>query len=121
MSLKKQEEKLMKKIEEKGLERRIRHLRPVKEVGTPVDVEIEEKKYKNTRAITLIFLVTDDYNSPHPPDVSDDEDINYYLNRLKKDKMHDIKSLGYAICSVEDQFNKQLGRIIATGRALKDL
>ncbi len=127
MGLDKQEEELKKKIEKLGLKRIIRHLRFKQILGRCPDIDVKlgkKKKYKNVRAITVSSLVEDE--SLTYQDISSLEDSKEMYEKLVKRGISfdyssevDVISKGLAICKKPDHFNKQLGRVIATGRALK--
>lgn len=124
MTLKEQEKKLMKKVNDNNLVRIVRHFRIKEEFGECLAVVLEDDVYKNTKAITIVALLEEDHSDTsrtHIYDISDDADINMFIRDMKNGSFDDVKGFGYAICSGQDNFNKTLGRLIATGRALKQL
>jgi len=119
MSLKDQENKLLKEIDDLGLERRVRHIRILENYGDTLQVKIEGETYKNTRALTLVMLIDKDTEEDifYFYDIAGDDDLNLLI---RNEYDYKYKALGYAVCSGEDNFNKTKGRLIATGRALKN-
>lgn len=122
MSLKEQEKSMMNEIENEGLERYIRHLRFEKELGESLDVEINGKVYENTSDLTISILIDSgmEYEDKKKLVDSLNQDVKEGKNMtMFKSSDYDVESTGVAICDKRDTFNKRLGRVIATGRALK--
>lgn len=115
MTLKDKEKSLLKKIENKDLERLVRHFRLEKSV----DVELEGEVYKDTKAVTFIVLLKEDDEEVENDyfEINGDADMNRFIEKYRYDSS--VEGIGYAICSDDDNFNKTKGRLIATGRALK--
>lgn len=121
MGIKEQENKLVSKIEEEGLNRLIRHFNISSELGEPMTIEIEGEEYRDTTAVTMVVL----YDEEEIPEwfkeefsnIKHDEDMEHLVDSNNSY----IKGYGYAICDKRDSFNKTLGRVIATGRAFKQL
>lgn len=118
MCLKDQERELLEKIESKGYERLVRHLR----FDEPKNVEIGMgEPISDTIAVTFVVIyressVTDGFvkdftNTQSVSDVNDFAHRNHLGEGI----------IDVAVCSSEDTFNKTLGRVIATGRAVKQL
>lgn len=131
MGLDKQEDELLEKLEEKGLERRIRHI----QFDEPRDIEYDGKEYRNTMGITAVMLVDGNINEQIMNEFIDLPNTPEYVSSLGNFMMSfkscgngkinedesGSKGFGIAICSArEPEYHKQLGRIIATGRAMKD-
>ncbi|KXB06104.1 hypothetical protein AKJ51_04205 [candidate division MSBL1 archaeon SCGC-AAA382A20] len=110
MSLKKQEQKLLKKIEELGLVREIKHIR-----HKPCTVTYGSRSCKNVQAETIAYLVNPNKNDNQFRKILDAYGCGVKVIKYK----HLIESWGFSVCHKNDQFNKRLGRVIATGRALK--
>jgi len=115
MSLEKNEKDMLKIIDENDLKRKIRHVRIKKEHDKFYDIKINDKTYKNTRALTIVAIGRKE-KSITISSIKGNSDIEWLF---KKGLLYNIKSLGIAICSKKDQFHRKLGRVIATGRALK--
>lgn len=116
MSLEKDEEDLKKVMEENNLEWCIRHLRYFDKF---VDVEIQGRKYTGIRAITVVAIVDSGTDSHSMEELIDVDDVNFVLEaREDVDWLHEV---GIAMCSKEDEFHTQKGRMIAGGRALKKM
>jgi len=120
MSLKKQERDLLKKAEEEDLIRLVRHFRVEDELGEPETVKLEDKDYRKTRAVTFVTLLSRDYDGAKEDfyQIEHDEDMNKFIEKYEDNA--DVYGIGYAICDRRDNFNKTLGRLIATGRAYKN-
>jgi len=123
MCYKKQEKDLLRKIEDEGIERLVRHLRFKLENGELETVELDGDKYNKTRAVTFVTLYDGKYHGNSEQlkkdffNIESDKDIEEFNEKYKDNK--DVVGTGYAICDRRDNFNKTLGRLIATGRAYK--
>jgi len=97
MCLEDDEERLERKLHKKHLQRKIYHDR----YDDPTMVEVNNEQYEDTIAVTCVKIIPESWDEEldGPP----------------------VITKGYAVCSKGDQFNKQLGRVIATGRAWKKL
>lgn len=96
LSLKQQEKILMNKLEQKGLKRIVQH----EYYGQPESITyVGDKGKKITRYFTSKTVV---------------------LLEKEKKKGYTV-GVGESKCSVVDHFNKRLGRVIATGRAYKQV
>lgn len=117
MSLEKDEKELKEKIESQNLERKIRHIR----FDEPTSVTIDGRTYSETEAVTVVMLIEDDGNNDRVLEKFydvDGQNVGVLTLDIWRNKM---KGLGIAVCSADDQFHRQRGRVIGTGRAWKDM
>ena len=115
-----EKEKMKNKLEEK-LDAELK-LRDV-----PYQVHHFIREYRPFTAITIVDAIRDRKNVTmildfftHNMDTDANDMLftasNYISTSLRKNHIY-----GYAFCSLQDQFNRQRGRIIAKGRLLKHL
>jgi len=118
MSLKYQEKEKMDDVENLGLSRLIKHVRFENENKKCKNVTINGKTRKKIRGLTLAVLLNDEISQDAMytfRNMKTERDVNDFLDICKENDS--ITSYGISLCRVEDNFNKTLGRLIATARA----
>lgn len=115
MSLREDEKKMLEILEENDLERKVHHFRIKKDLGESMTFKINGKTYENVSAITLTTIFEPD-EEPEPFPMKYDNDSQNIIWEMNKKKKR-----GIAICNEEDQFNRRIGRVISSGRVLKNM
>ncbi len=102
-----QERKMMEQIEDLGLVRHVTHTEY--EPGTKIKGEHGKLEISHETCVEL-------YNANAWNNVNRDKKLGKIEN-FPRDILSSV-GFGFARCSVKDQFNRKIGRVIATARAI---
>lgn len=106
--LQKQELKLLNQIEEMGLVRHVEHMK----YHPPHRVQGEHTMLEQSYETSVELYNADSWNNIN----KDREDGK--IDKFPREMLTPV-GIGFARCSVKDQFNRKVGRVIATTRALR--